>query len=58
MWHLVSFLLFVIGCVLCCAGELWAVVLYLPFAFGMLVNDVQQSRQRQRNANSADKGRM
>lgn len=46
MWHLVSFLLFVIGCVLCCAGELWAAVLYLPFAFGMLVNDVQQSRQR------------
>lgn len=46
MWHLVSFLLFVIGCVLSCAGELWAVVLYLPFAFGMLVNDVQQSRQR------------
>lgn len=27
-------------------GELWALVLYLPFAFGMLVNDVQQSRQR------------
>lgn len=46
MWYLVSFLLFVIGCVLSCAGELWAVVLYLPFAFGMLVNDVQQSRQR------------
>ena len=39
-----SVLLFV-GCVLCCAGELWAVVLYLPFIIGMAWNEVDQSRQ-------------
>lgn len=45
MLFLVSFLLLFVGCVLCCAGELWAVVLYLPFVMGMAINDVQQSRQ-------------
>lgn len=46
MWYLVSFILLFVGCVLCCAGELWAVVLYLPFMVGMVCNDVEQSRQR------------
>lgn len=46
MWYLVSFLLLFAGCVLCCAGELWAVVLYLPFVVGMVWCDVEQSRQR------------
>ena len=46
MWFLVSFLLLVVGCVLCYAGELWAVVLYLPFIVGMVCNDMEQSRQR------------
>lgn len=46
MVYLVSFILLFVGCVLCCAGELWAVVLYLPFVVGMLANDVEQSRQR------------
>lgn len=50
MWYLVSFLLLVIGCVLCCAGELWAVVLYLPFIAGMVWNEVDQSRQRAKNS--------
>lgn len=45
MWYLVSFILLFVGCVLCCAGELWAVVLYLPFVVCMVVNDVQQGRQ-------------
>ena len=45
MWYLVSFVLLFVGCVLCCAGELWAVVLYLPFITGMVVNNVQQSRK-------------
>ena len=45
MWYLVSFLLLFVGCVLCYAGELWAVVLYLPFVVGMVVNDVEQSRK-------------
>lgn len=45
MLFLVSFLLLFVGCVLCCAGELWAVVLYLPFIVGMVVNDIQQSRK-------------
>ena len=48
MWYLVSFILLVIGCVLCCAGELWAVVLYLPFIVGMVWNDIGQERQRDR----------
>lgn len=46
MWYLVSFLLLFVGCVLCCAGEMWAVVLYLPFVVGMVANDIDQSRQR------------
>lgn len=46
MWFLVSFVLLFVGCVLCCAGELWAVVLYLPFIVGMVCNDIEQSRQR------------
>lgn len=45
MWFLVSFVLLFVGCVLCCAGELWAVVLYLPFVVGMVVNDIEQSRK-------------
>lgn len=45
MLFLVSFLLLVVGCVLCCAGELWAVILYLPFVVGMVCNDVKQSKQ-------------
>lgn len=45
MWYLVSFLLLVIGCVLCCAGELWAVVLYLPFVAGMVWGDVEQGKR-------------
>lgn len=45
MLFLVSFLLLFVGCVLCCAGELWAVVLYLPFVVGMVWCDVQQGRQ-------------
>lgn len=45
MWYLVSFVLLFVGCVLCCTGELWAVVLYLPFVVGMVINDVEQSRQ-------------
>ena len=48
MWYLVSFLLLFVGCVLCCAGELWAGVLYLPFMVLMVCNDVAQSRQRGR----------
>ena len=40
MWYLVSFLLLFAGCVLCCAGELWAVVLYVPFAVLMVANDI------------------
>jgi hypothetical protein len=46
MWYLVSFVLLFVGCVLCCAGELWAVVLYLPFIVGMVCNDIEQIRQR------------
>jgi hypothetical protein len=46
MWYLGSFLLLIVGCALCCAGELWAFVLYLPFAVCMVVNDIEQSRQR------------
>lgn len=45
MLFLVSFLLLVIGCILCCAGELWAVVLYLPFVVLMVAGDIEQSRQ-------------
>lgn len=46
MLFLVSFLLIFAGCVLCCAGELWAVVLYLPFVVLWAWNEVEQSRQR------------
>lgn len=45
MLFLVSFILLFVGCLLCCAGELWAVVLYLPFVVGMVINDVEQSRK-------------
>lgn len=45
MWYLVSFVLLVVGCVLCCAGELWAVVLYLPFFVLMVWCDIEHSRQ-------------
>jgi hypothetical protein len=50
MWYLVSFVLMFAGCVLCCAGELWAVVLYVPFIVGMVCNDIDQSRQRAENS--------
>ena len=50
MWYLISFVLLVIGCVLCCAGELWAVVLYLPFIVLMVWGDIEQSRQRAKNS--------
>lgn len=46
MWYLVSFVLLFVGCVLCCAGELWAVVLYLPFIALWAWNEIDQSRQR------------
>lgn len=45
MWYLVSFVLLLVGCVLCCVGELCAVVLYLPFIVLMVCNDIEQSRQ-------------
>jgi hypothetical protein len=45
MWYLVSILLLFVGCVLCCAGELWAVVLYLPFIVGMVCNDIEQRKK-------------
>jgi hypothetical protein len=45
MWYLVSLVLLFAGCVLCCAGELWAVVLFLPFVVLMVWCDVEQSRQ-------------
>lgn len=45
MWYLVSFLLLFAGCVLCCAGEMWAVLLYLPFIVLMVWCDIEQSRQ-------------
>lgn len=45
MWYLVSFVLLVVGCVLCCAGELWAVVLYLPFMVLMVCNDIEQRKK-------------
>lgn len=45
MWFLVSFILLFVGCALCCAGELWAIVLYLPFIVGMVVNDIQQGKR-------------
>jgi hypothetical protein len=46
MWYLVSFVLLFVGCVLCCAGELWAVVLYVPFIMLWAWNEIDQSRQR------------
>ena len=50
MLFLVSFFLLFVGCVLCCAGELWAVVLYLPFMVLWAWNEVAQSRQRAKNS--------
>lgn len=46
MLYLVSFILLFIGCALCCAGEVRAVVLYLPFIVLMVWGDIEQSRQR------------
>ena len=46
MLFLVSFVLLFVGCVLCCVGELWAVVLFVPFIILMVCNEVGQSRQR------------
>jgi hypothetical protein len=45
MLFLVSFILMFAGCVLCCAGELWAVVLYLPFIVLMVWNDIEQRKK-------------
>lgn len=45
MLFLVSFLLLFAGCILCCAGELWAVALYLPFIVGMVCNDIKQRKK-------------
>jgi sulfite exporter TauE/SafE len=45
MLFLFGFLLLFAGCVLCCAGELWAVVLYLPFIAGMVWNDIEQRKK-------------
>lgn len=46
MLYLVSFILLFIGCVLCCVGEMWAAVLYLPFMVLWVWNEVEQNRQR------------
>lgn len=46
MWYLFSFLLLFVGCVLCCAGELWAVVLYLPFIVLMVANDISRANSK------------
>lgn len=46
MWYLVSFILLCIGCALCCAGELWAVVLYVPFIISMVVNDISHANSK------------
>lgn len=46
MLFLVSFLLLFVGCLLCCVGELWAVVLYLPFIVGMVVNDISRANSK------------
>lgn len=45
MWYLVSILLLIVGCALCCAGEMWGAMLYLPFIVLMVWYDVEQSRQ-------------
>jgi hypothetical protein len=45
MLFLFSFLLLFVGCVLCCAGEMWAVVLYVPFMVLMVCNDVEQRKK-------------
>jgi hypothetical protein len=50
MLFLVSFILLFIGCALCCAGEVWAAVLYLPFIVLMVWGDVEQSRKRAKNS--------
>lgn len=44
MWYLVSFVLMFVGCVLCCAGEMWASVLYLPFVVLWACNYIEHSR--------------
>lgn len=48
MWYLVSSVLLFVGCVLCCYGELWAAVLYLPFIVLMVWGDIEQSRQEEK----------
>ena len=50
MLFLVSFLLMFAGCVLCCSGELWAAVLYLPFIVLWAWNEVEQNEQRAKNS--------
>lgn len=47
MLFLVSFVLLFVGCVLCCAGELWAFALYLPFIVGMACNNRQGAKGRE-----------
>ena len=47
MWFLVSFVLLFVGCILCCAGEFWAVPLYLPFIVGMACNNRQGAKGRE-----------
>lgn len=46
MWYLVSFILLFVGCVLCCVGEMWAAVLYLPFIVLFVWNNIEHNRQR------------
>lgn len=46
MLFLVSFVLLFAGCVLCCAGELWAVVLYVPFIVLMVANDISRANSK------------
>ena len=35
-----------IGCALCYAGELWAVVLYVPFIISMVANDISLANSK------------
>ena len=46
MWYLFSFVLLCVGCTLCCAGELWAVVLYVPFIVLMVCNDISHANSK------------
>lgn len=47
MWYfVVSIILLFVGCGLCCSGEIWAVVFYLPSIVLMAWNEAEQSRKR------------